>query len=80
MLNNGFTPFKNIKIALKAFKELKKFSPNSTLCLFGNQMEEGAACHEWAKKNNYQFYVEEPKIKRITQKNEHIFMFKLNIK
>ena len=52
MLNNGFVPFKNIKIALKAFKEFNKFSPNSTLCLIGHQMEKDASCYKWAKKNN----------------------------
>ena len=61
MLNNGFTPFKNIKIALKSFKEFNKFSPNSSLHLFGYQMQNGEvpgtnrgsqACYIWAKKNN----------------------------
>jgi len=74
MLNNGFTPFKNVKIALKAFKEFKKFSPNSTLCLIGNQIEEGAACHEWTKKNNldehvvFNGYLEHPDLMKVFHK------------
>tara|TARA_Y100000590_G_C15722019_1_gene1013830 strand:+ start:1130 stop:2311 length:1182 start_codon:yes stop_codon:yes gene_type:complete len=52
MLNNGFTPFKNIKIALKAFKEFNKFSPDSYLNLIGHGMEKDSICYKWAKESS----------------------------
>ena len=52
MINNGFTSFKNVKIALEAFKKFNEFSPKSSLCLFGNEMQNNASCHKWAKNNN----------------------------
>ena len=52
MINNGFDRRKNLKIALKAFKEFNKSFPYSTLCLFGNEMEQEGPCYKWAKKNN----------------------------
>ena len=52
MINNGFDRRKNLKTALKAFKEFNKNFPYSTLCLFGNAMEQEGPCYKWAKKNN----------------------------
>ena len=52
MANNGFDRRKNIKIALKAFNKFNKSFPYSTLCLFGNGMEQEGPCYKWAKKNN----------------------------
>ena len=51
MINNGFSFRKNIKIALKAFKEFNKNFSNSNLTLFGHGMERHNTCYTWAKKN-----------------------------
>ena len=52
MINNGFQARKNIKIALRAFKEFNKNFPNSKLTLYGHEMERHNICFKWAKKNN----------------------------
>jgi len=52
MVNNGFSDYKNIKIALKAFKKFNKNFSSSNLTLYGIEMGRNGICHNWAKKNS----------------------------
>ena len=52
MINSGFHTRKNIKIALRAFKEFNKNFPGSKLTLYGHEMERHNICFKWAREND----------------------------